>query len=192
MKIVGIFGVVSHSLLSVQFESEESDEFDRVFTKWNDVVFLEQFFEDNINDLQSGFFGGISVEEAISHTIDEASKLDAHIKRIAERGLYDSDLALQDLVFTSLHKNDFTIKHLQSKAYGQTYHSWLRLYAIRISKNLYVVSGGAIKLTKTMNGIPHLEDELKKLIATQEYLKEIGLFDEDDYEFIEIKSHDKR
>ena len=43
-----------------------------------------------------------------------------------------------------------------------------------------------------MNGIPHLEDELKKLIATQEYLKEIGLFDEDDYEFIEIKSHDKR
>ena len=91
-----------------------------------------------------------------------------------------------------MHKNDFTIKHLQSKPYGQTYHSWLRLYAIRISKNLYVVSGGAIKLTKAMNGIPHLEDELKKLLTTQEYLKEIGLFDEDDYEFIEIKSHDKR
>jgi hypothetical protein len=94
--------------------------------------------------------------------------------------------------FTSLHKNDFTIKHLQSNAYGQTYHSWLRLYAIRISKNLYVVSGGAIKLTKAMKGIPHLEVELKKLLVTQEYLKEIGLFDEDDYEFIEIKRHDKR
>ena len=192
MKIVGIFAVVNHSLLSVQFEGEELDEFDRVFTKWRDVIYLEQFFEDNISDLQSGFFGDITVEDAISHTIVEAFKMQAYLKRIAKRGLYDSDLTLQDLVFTSLHKNDFTIKHLQSKAYGQTYHSWLRLYAIRISKNLYVVSGGAIKLTKAMNGIPHLEDELKKLITTQEYLKEIGLFDEDDYEFIEIKSHDKR
>jgi len=192
MKIVGIFAVVNHGLLSVQFKGEELDEFDKVFTKWRDYEYLRQFFKDNISDLQSGFFGDITVNEAVSITIDEAIKMQTNIKRIAKKGLNDSDLTLQDLVFTSLHKNDFTIKHLQSKAYGQTYHSWLRLYAIRISKNLYVVSGGAIKLTKAMNGISHLEDELKKLIATQKYLKEIGLLDEDDYEFIEIESHDKR
>ena len=67
----------------------------------------------------------------------------------------------------------------------------MRLYAIRIGPRHYVVSGGAIKLKEAMNGVPHLEKELKKLKDTQEYLKEIGLMDEDDYEFIEIRSHEE-
>lgn len=32
------------------------------------------------------------------------------------------------------------------------YQSWLILYAIRIEKDLYVLTGGAIKLTKKMQG----------------------------------------
>ena len=192
MKIVGTFAIVNKCLLAVQFDGRESDEFDLLFTKWQDIAFLKQFFEDNISDLKRGFFGDITVREAVFRTIKEAKQMHTRIKRIAKEGLNDSDKTLQDLVFTQLHKDDFSIQHLQSKAYGQTYHSWLRLYAVRIEANLYVVSGGAIKLTKTMQERSHLIVELNKLKATVEYLREEGLFDGEDYDFIEIGSHDKR
>lgn len=192
MKIVAIFAVENNSLLSVQFDKEVSDEFTLLFDNWNDVEFLEQFFEDNKADLQSGFFGNISIEEAVFRTIEDAEMLEEYIRAVAQTGKVNPDKSRLDLLFSSLHKNDYSIQLLQSKAYGRGRRSWLRLYAIRIAENLYVVSGGAIKLTDTMNDRPHLLRELEKLKVTQRYLREVDLLNEDDYEFIEISSHDKK
>lgn len=191
MKIVAIFAVENNSLLSVQFDKEESDEFTLLFDKWNDIEFLENFFEDNKADLQSGFFGNISIEDAVFRTIEKAEMLEEYIRTVAKTGKVNPDESRLDLLFSPLHKNDYSIQLLQSKTYGQRRRSWLRLYAIRIAENLYVVSGGAIKLTDTMNDRPHLLRELEKLKVTQRYLKEIDLLNEDDYEFIEISNHDK-
>ena len=93
------------------------------------------------------------------------------------------------MVFTSLHENDYSHIHIQSKAYGPQRPSWLRIYAIRIAENVYVVSGGAIKLTKDME-VPHLKLELRKLKATTAYLKEIGLEFEEDLGYIEIGNNE--
>lgn len=192
MEIVNIFAIVNNSLLAVQFKGENSDEFDLLFENWKDIEYLEKFFEENKNDLQNGFYGNITVEEAVFRTLDEASKLEAYIKEIAKNGHIDSKNTLQDLIFRPLSENDTSINLTKSKAYGQTNPFWLRLYAIRIASNLYVVSGGGIKLTKTMQERPHLKHELKKLEATAEHLKEEGFLNENDYDFIEISSHDKR
>ena len=192
MKIVAIFAVENNSLLSVQFDKEESDEFTLLFDKWNDIEFLEQFFEDNKADLQSGFFGNISIEEAVFRTIEEAEMLEQHIRTVAQKGKLNPEESRLDLLFSPLHKNDYSTQLLQSKAYGQGRRTWLRLYAVRIAENLYVVSGGGIKLTATMNDRPHLIRELEKLKVTQRYLKEIDLLNEDDYDYIEISSHDKK
>ena len=192
MKIVAIFAVENNSLLSVQFDKEESDEFTLLFDKWNDIEFLEQFFEDNKADLQSGFFGNISIEEAVFRTIEEAEMLEQHIRTVAQKGKLNPEESRLDLLFSPLHKNDYSTQLLQSKAYGQGRRTWLRLYAVRIAENLYVVSGGGIKLTATMNDRPHLIRELEKLKVPQRYLKEIDLLNEDDYDYIEISSHDKK
>jgi hypothetical protein len=48
--------------------------------------------------------------------------------------------------------------------------TWLRLYAIRIDANFFVVCGGAIKLRKTLNDRTYLLKELDKLSFTQNYL----------------------
>jgi hypothetical protein len=50
---------------------------------------------------------------------------------------------------------------------------------------MYVISGGAIKLTKDME-VPHLKMELRKLRATADYLKAIGFVIEEDLGYIEI------
>ncbi|PZQ91008.1 MAG: hypothetical protein DI548_02535, partial [Flavobacterium johnsoniae] len=64
----------------------------------------------------------------------------------------------------------------KDKAKGLAKNSWLRIYAIRVDKNLFVICGGGIKLTKTMNEREHLQKELEKLEITRLYL----LNEEDD------------
>merc|ERR1712173_186839 len=109
--------------------------------------------------------------------------------RVANSGKSNPKNSLEQNVFIDLHNDVFTHVHIESKAYGTQKKSWLRLYAIRISTNVYVVSGGAIKLTKEMNCRDHLNKELDKLKATAEYLKEIGLIEEEDLGYIEFESY---
>ena len=47
--------------------------------------------------------------------------------------------------------------------------SWLRIYAIRIEPNVYIVTGGAIKLTATMQEREHTQKELDKLGVIEVY-----------------------
>jgi hypothetical protein len=48
----------------------------------------------------------------------------------------------------------------------------IRIYAIRLTPNLFIVTGGAIKLTATMQERPHLREELTKLEHVRTWLKE--------------------
>jgi hypothetical protein len=157
-----------------------------LFDKWKDITYLYKFFEANKHDLQSGFYNVITVDKAVEQTIKDANKMKTFILKVAKTGRFDERNSLQDLVFTPLHKNEFSTQHLQSKAYGQAKPSWLRVYASEIDPSHYVVSGGAIKLTETMNERTHLKRELKKLKLTSDFLKEIGLSGKDDFEFVEI------
>lgn len=59
--------------------------------------------------------------------------------------------------------------------------SWLRIYAIRLEPNVFVVTGGAIKLTRTMQERVHTSLELKKLNSCKEFLKNNGIFDQDGF-----------
>lgn len=190
-QIINIFAVVEGALLAVQFDNAKHHEFARIFKEWTDVEFLEEFFETHKEDLQSGYhlskIGQISIEDAVFQTIDEAEAFEKYILKVAEKGKENEDQTLQDLVFKPLHKNDTTIKHQETKAYGVNSRSWLRIYAIRIASNCYVISGGAIKLTRSMNNREHTRKELAKLKVLTSYLKGIGFEDADDYGIIEIQ-----
>ncbi|SOS54707.1 conserved hypothetical protein [Tenacibaculum finnmarkense] len=187
MKINNIFAIIKDSLISVKYINNDTDEFERIFDDWTDVEFLSDFFEEHILDLQSGFFGEINIEQAIERTIQEAEELEQTILEISERGKTNDYETLQTL-FKPLNNKDYKlINHLKTKAYGSERKSWLRIYAIRIAKNTFVISGGAIKLTPTMNEREHLKKELQKLEIVKEYLIENGLFDQDDFEYLEIK-----
>lgn len=59
--------------------------------------------------------------------------------------------------------------------------SWLRVYAIRLEPNIYVVTGGAIKLTRTMQEREHTQIELDKLNACKAYLRSKDVFDKDSF-----------
>ncbi len=181
MKISSIFAIVKNSLYAVKYVSNNTNEFEKVFDNWTDVEYLFNFFTEHKKDLQNGFYGNITVEQAVEKTIEEAEILEEELLEIAEQGKIDNFENLQTL-FKPLDNNVYQLQpHLKSKAYGSNYKSWLRIYAIRIAKNTFVISGGAIKLTPTMNEREYLKKELQKLETTKQYLIEQGLFNEDDF-----------
>jgi len=168
MKIIDTFAIVEDSLYSVQYESEELNEFAKCFELWNNPVYLREFFEKNIEDLNLPFWNGITVEDAIKKTREDAIALEDELIHIAEIGRTVRHETLSTL-FEPLSKGIIE-EFERDKVRGFVRPSWLRIYAIRIDANLYVISGGAIKLTKTMNTSKHLLLELKKLESTRNKL----------------------
>lgn len=189
MNIINIFVLVKDSLYAVGYDNEVKDTYSSLLDNWQDVEYLEQFFEDNKTDLQSGFYGNITIEDAVLQTLAEAAKFDKKIYNAATTGTFNEDKPLEEVLFNTLHKDVYDHIHIPSKAYGPNYKSWLRIYAIRIAPNLYVISGGAIKLTEAMT-TEHLKQELFKLKLTANYLKEIGLIEEEDLGYIEIGNNE--
>jgi hypothetical protein len=86
-------------------------------------------------------------------------------------GKIDKSEALSSF-FKPLHNSTTKIEPFEkNKAKGINTPSWLRIYAIRLDHNLFVISGGGIKLTKTMQESGHLLLELQKMELVKEYLQ---------------------
>jgi len=176
-------------------ETDESynaqDEFERLFSNWSDTAYLYEFFEVNYNDLNSGYYKEkFSIEQAVFRTLEEAALLEQKLYNIAEKGQNHPLVNLQN-IFKPLHKNEnhvYPPPSLQhSKAYGTQRRSWLRVYALRIDKNLFIITGGAIKLTRDMNTRQHLIAELDKLNHVKQFLITQNIIDIDSLtEFLEI------
>jgi len=178
MKLVRIFAN-NDSLWSVSLRvigenglAENTDELDHLFDNWNNVEFLEDFFESNKHDLKK-FYGDIKVEEAVEITLLEARRLEATLINLAKSKEKDVNL---DAIFKPLDNQIYIEQELtKSKAKGNARKSWLRIYAIRIDKNCFVVTGGAIKLTHLMKDREHTNLELIKINRCRDFLKAEGL-----------------
>lgn len=72
----------------------------------------------------------------------------------------------------------------REKAKIKGHKTWLRMYAIRIDKNVFVICGGAIKLRATINDRAYLQVELDKMNCTKDHLRET---DSDLFELYELK-----
>ncbi|WP_439557567.1 hypothetical protein [Dyadobacter sp.] len=181
MKISGIFVVVPYSLFAVRFGSDHNHEFTRLFENWNDAFYLEEFFETHKADLAE-FWQDVSVEDAVLRTRQEAARLERRLLAIAKRGMSSKYEGLSTL-FRPLHNGTQRLDPFEkSKAKGDQRQSWLRIYAVRVDVNFFIIAGGAIKLTRTMNEREHLVKELRKLDAVVNYLRtdqndEFGIFE---------------
>jgi len=178
MEIVLIF---AHQLYAFRYAGQTADELERLFDIWTDAGYLEQFFENNLSDLQNGYYGNITVAQAVKRTIYHARCLETDLRRLAKNDPESANNTLEDL-FTPLDNREFgTIVLSKQKAYGVNYNSWLRLYALKIDPGVYIITGGAIKLTPTMNERAHTQKELEKLEKCRTYLAAQGLIDNEGF-----------
>lgn len=164
-------------LWAVKEADKEVDELTQLFRDWNNGEFLFDFFMENFYDLQE-YFHIERIDKAIEDTFEDADALEELILEFP----YTENL---DDLFKPLDITDSKSRELsreKARNWDRKRHaSWLRIYAIRLEPNIYVVTGGAIKLTRTMQEREHTMKELKKLNDCKRFLKANGVFDKDSF-----------
>lgn len=160
-------------LWSVQYEGDNFNALQMLFDQWEDPMWLRDFFLKNIDDLSS-YFKITDVNKAIFDTLEDREKLQCLILDISP----DADL---DKLFRPLDNNR-TQEMLLSKEKARLkntprHASWLRIYAIKLEPGIYIVTGGAIKLTATMQERQHTLKELEKMEKVRTHLLEQNIVD---------------
>jgi hypothetical protein len=78
---------------------------------------------------------------------------------------------------------EMTLSREKARLHNRPEHaSWLRLYAIKLERGCYIITGGAIKLTRTMQERTHTLRELNKMEHVRSVLLEHGAIDVDGFE----------
>lgn len=164
-------------LWAVRDMAKPKNELAMLFDTWNDMEYLMQFFIDNFHDLKETFHIE-RISDAIEDTLDDADQLERLILDIP----FTDNL---DELFKPLGTIDMSVRELtreKARNWDRIGHaSWLRVYAIRLEENVFVITGGAIKLTRTMQERPHTQEQLDKLNHCRQYLISNGVFDADSF-----------
>ncbi len=164
------------------FKGESDNELIKAFRQWTDVELLRSFFKENINDLNA-YFKITDINQAISDTLDDGRLLRRVILDISP----DTDLSK---LFRPLDNNQVSDAMLQKEKVRPQrvirHSSWLRLYAIKLTPGVYIITGGTIKLTATMQEREHTSHELVKLDRVRRFLLEENIIDDEG--FIEYMS----
>lgn len=171
-------------LWAVRDMAKPKNELALLFDTWNDMEYLMQFFIDNFSDLKDRFHIE-RISDAIEDTLNDAEQLERLILDIP----FTDNL---DELFKPLGTKDMSVRELareKARNWDRSGHaSWLRVYAIRLEENVFVITGGAIKLTRTMQERPHTKEQLDKLNSCRQFLISNGVFDADS--FIDLRKED--
>ena len=139
------------------------------------MTWLRDFFKANMDDLTS-YFKITDVNEAIYDTIEDSDRLQCLIMDISP----DADL---DKLFRPLENNRFADMLLGKEKARlrdvRKHASWLRIYAIKLEPGIYVITGGAIKLTRTMQEREHTLRELEKMEQVRRFMLANNIIDKD-------------
>lgn len=171
MEITPIF---TEKLASFKYDNLFKSEYHKRMDNWYDNEYLfDKAIENNID------------EDNIDQFIDKIFYDREFIRGEIKRGCQED--CLFDL-FTSIHNNPISLlKYEESKAKFliklknkyKDRRSVLRIYALRITNNFFIITGGAIKFSQTMQEHPDTLFELNKLKDCREFLIEEDYCDED-------------
>ena len=162
---------------SVDFENGDDsiDEFWRLLDLWGNIEYLRGFFKSNEYVLKTDFWQKMSVNDAIAKVYREVALLQDRLLDI-EIGLHENDYAFFHEIFYPLHDKSFRQKTpLALKGKPNTSKPFIRFYGLKLDECQIVITGGGIKLTKTMQECPFLTKELHKIDTVRNYLRENGI-----------------
>lgn len=171
MKIVAIF---ADQLFSFVYRNKDTDawnlnEYDRLMELWTDVEFLRKYAKINGVKNPSKFSRErLANAEEIQDLLEDITTQQKPL----------------EFYFRPLNDNETGIKILSLQK-GKIKYNGLRLYAIKIDENCFVITGGVIKMSHKMKHHPDSREELKKINQAKNFLQENDIIDKDSFfEFI--------
>ena len=161
MEIVNIFATY---LYAFRYDNIDN-EYRRLIKLWTDTEYVKKFAEDNNIKNKNNF---------IDKVAQDADDIDDFLKYIVEDGNLLGDY------FAPYNDSELGFKILSLQK-GKKKQSNLRIYAIKIAENLFVITGGAIKITQTTQEHQDTKKEHTKLKQAKQYLESEGVFDEETF-----------
>jgi len=159
MKIACIF---ENQLYSFHYNEYDKNEYDRNLNLWSNTAYLYEFAkENNIQDIVAFVDEIYDNLEEMEDLINDIAESDGKFKRI----------------FIPLEHSE-TNKTISLRK-GKINHNRLRLYAIKLIDELFIITGGAIKMSQRMLDHPGTAKEHSKLSAARQYLEINDIHNED-------------
>ena len=141
-------------------------------------MWLRNFFKANLEDLTS-YFKITDVNQAIYDTIDDSERLQCLIMDISPEADLDNLFRPLDNSRTS----EMILGKEKARLHNTPKHaSWLRIYAIKLEPGIYVITGGAIKLTRTMQEREHTLVELARMEKVRRFMLDNNIMDKDSFD----------
>ena len=164
-------------LWAVRYAGENDNALYALFDKWDDIVWLRQFFRDNWDDLTS-YFKVTDINQAIEDTIEDSNQLQCLMLDLQP----DSNLESLFHPLENFRTSEIVLGKEKARLKRMVRHSsWLRIYAIKLSQGVYVITGGAIKLTLKMEERSHTKEELVKLEKVRRFLLNEDIINDDSF-----------
>lgn len=167
--------IFADHLWSVKYDGCKRDVLNELFDKWEDTEYLYTYFEQHRELVERGPWKDYSSEELAVMAVEEGLEFYDRLCDIVS----DPTRSLDDeFIFLSKESAEWPL--VKYKSYGFS-HNWsimsnrkslLRLYAIKIDSNQYVITGGGIKLVREMHEMPELKKELDQLKRVRDWLLE--------------------
>lgn len=170
-------------IYSIKYDGKNANEFERLFESWRDLDEVIAFFEKNKDYLQSEIWSTVREPEAAANQVsDEADDLEILFRELYSNAKKDCKPDF-DSHFKYLDgKYNTVLEHVPMKSYGPISPSFIRLYAIKMDTNKYIITGGGIKLCKTIQESPYLKERIiQDIDKVRAWLKSNGIYEEEDF-----------
>lgn len=165
-------------IYSIKYDGEIANEFERLLDIWSDMDEVSKFFETNKEFLNADIWSTIKEPEAAAWQVaEEADNL-----KILFHKLYNNTQKGKQPDFDNHFrfldgKYKFEFEYIPMKSYGSGTPSFIRMYAIKMGKNKYIITGGGIKLCKTIQDSPSLKDRvLQDIDKVRSWLMSNGIY----------------
>lgn len=173
-------------LYSIKFDEADTDEYSRVISLWKDLDYLVEFFKANAKEVDQPFWRevGLSPDKPLvsaERVASEAIVLASHISDLAQNAADGKIPDFEDFFHPLGGKYSYVRELEPHKSYGTFNPSLLRLYAIRLERNVYLIVFGGIKLGSTIQNSPGLKEQVfNRIDNVIAFLKANGIFDGND------------
>ena len=181
MEIIDIFTSkhTKKGLHSIKFDDEELCEFDRLFEQWGSAQYVRKYLKQNLSYLQSGFYGDITLEQAITEVMQEVFDIRMKLYQLSKGKKSEIGNRLEE-IFQPLSVADARDQELRREKLKLKGKSKVRIYAIRVTPDIYIVTGGAIKLVESMQDHDDTTEELRKINRVKNWLRNENIIIQDD------------
>jgi len=193
MEFVPIFAnpneIPLRGLYAVRYDDMPEDEnsWSQFFDSFSNPEFRRDFMKERKEKwLTNGYWGTVSVADASLRALNEFTDITDALDDAYNNGIEE----LLDLLYDRFEPLDNKVAKgelLQSKGKPERpKEPWIRLYAVKISDELYLFTGGTIKLSKYMDQDKATIKEKAKLDRLRDCLKAKGMYDHEAYTELEL------